>query len=52
MFQAVSGMMIMVAIVNGDLYFNNAKVLLSNVIVNNGVVHVLDQVRPGISPCP
>jgi len=29
---------------DGSLYFNDAKVLNSNVIVNNGVVHVLEKV--------
>ena len=28
-----------------DYYINNAKIILANVIVENGVAHVLDQVR-------
>jgi hypothetical protein len=31
---------------DGTIYFNDAKVLTPNVIVTNGVIHVLDKVRP------
>jgi uncharacterized surface protein with fasciclin (FAS1) repeats len=33
-----------VTIIGSDYYINNAKVLTSNVIVENGVAHVIDQV--------
>jgi len=41
---AVNGDKIRVGIRNGQLYFNDAMVLQSNVITNNGVIHVLDRV--------
>jgi transforming growth factor-beta-induced protein len=42
---AVNGNKIRVGVRGGQLYFNDAKVLQSNVITNNGVIHVLDRVR-------
>jgi uncharacterized surface protein with fasciclin (FAS1) repeats len=33
-----------VTIIGSDYYINNAKIVLSNVIVENGVAHVLNQV--------
>jgi hypothetical protein len=29
---------------NGDIYFNDAKVISPNVLTNNGLIHVLDRV--------
>lgn len=34
-----------VTVNDGDYYINNAKIILANVIVENGVAHVIDQVR-------
>ena len=31
---------------NGMIWFNDAMVVQPNVITNNGVIHVLDRVRP------
>jgi transforming growth factor-beta-induced protein len=41
---AVNGDKIQVGLRGGKLYFNDAMVLQSNVITNNGVIHVLDKV--------
>jgi len=41
-----------------DYYINNAKIVLSNVVLGNGVAHVIDQViqpstvTPTVSPSP
>jgi len=39
-----SGTTFTVIIQGSDYYINNAKILTSNVIVDNGVAHVVDQV--------
>ena|SRR5438045_2538637 len=44
LFTAVNGLKIKVTLRAGAIYFNDAKVLQSNVITNNGVIHILDKV--------
>lgn len=39
-----SGSEFTVKVQGSDYYLNNAKIILSNVIVENGVAHVIDQV--------
>jgi uncharacterized surface protein with fasciclin (FAS1) repeats len=43
--QSQANATIVVTIIDGTVYFNNAKVLRANVVTNNGVAHVLDSVR-------
>lgn len=42
--QSLAGFNVTVAKVNGDIYFNDAKVISPNVLTNNGLIHVLDKV--------
>ena len=42
--QSLAGLPVTVAKVNGDIYFNDAKVISPNVLTNNGLIHVLDRV--------
>ncbi|KAF8242775.1 Fasciclin-domain-containing protein [Wilcoxina mikolae CBS 423.85] len=41
---AQGGMVLVTKKENGDIYFNDAKVIAQNVITNNGVIHVLDKI--------
>ena len=43
-FKTQSGTSVTVIVKGGDYYINNAKIIASNQIVDNGVVHVLDSV--------
>lgn len=46
--QTVAGTNITARIEDGDVYINNAKVTVPNVLIANGVVHVIDEVlNPG-----
>jgi len=38
-------MTVTVTVQGNDIFINNAKILASNLILENGVAHVLDQVR-------
>jgi hypothetical protein len=42
--QSQAGLNVTVTKVNGDIYFNDAKVISPNVMTNNGLIHVLDKV--------
>jgi len=42
--QSLAGLPVTIAKVNGDIYFNDAKVISPNVLTNNGLIHVLDRV--------
>ncbi|OIW31580.1 FAS1 domain-containing protein, partial [Coniochaeta ligniaria NRRL 30616] len=42
--QSLQGGNVTVAKVDGDIYFNDAKVISPNVLTNNGLIHVLDKV--------
>jgi transforming growth factor-beta-induced protein len=42
--QSLQGGNVTVALVDGDIYFNDAKVISPNVLTNNGLIHVLDKV--------
>jgi hypothetical protein len=42
--QSLAGLDVTVAEVDGELYFNDAKVVSPNVLTNNGLIHVLDKV--------
>jgi uncharacterized surface protein with fasciclin (FAS1) repeats len=45
----LSGVDITVSIVNGDVFINQAQVIVADIVTDNGVVHVLDAViAPGI----
>jgi uncharacterized surface protein with fasciclin (FAS1) repeats len=44
MLSSVNGAPIKVSVNGSGTYFNDAKVLQSNVITNNGVIHILDKV--------
>lgn len=45
----LSGIDINVSIVNGNVYINQAQVIVADIVTDNGVVHVLDAViAPGI----
>ena len=40
-----SGLTVKVTFKGGDIYVNNAKIVASNIILENGVAHSVDQVR-------
>ncbi|KAH8912022.1 FAS1 domain-containing protein [Coniochaeta sp. PMI_546] len=42
--QSLAGLNVTIAKVDGDIYFNDAKVISPNVLTNNGLIHVLDKV--------
>jgi hypothetical protein len=42
--KSVGGPDVKIALIDGDIYFNDAKVISPNVITNNGLIHVLDKV--------
>jgi len=42
--KSLAGLNVTVAKVDGDIYFNDAKVISPNVLTNNGLIHVLDRV--------
>ena len=42
--QSLGGPNVTVSKVDGEIYFNDAKVLSPNVLTNNGLIHVLDKV--------
>ena len=42
--QSLGGGNVTVAKVDGEIYFNDAKVISPNVLTNNGLIHVLDRV--------
>jgi uncharacterized surface protein with fasciclin (FAS1) repeats len=44
-FTTQEGTNITVSVKGSDIYINNAKIIASNLIVDNGVCHVLDSVR-------
>ncbi|KAK3945854.1 FAS1 domain-containing protein [Diplogelasinospora grovesii] len=41
---SIAGLPITITVQNGDIYFNDAKVISPNVLTNNGLIHVLDKV--------
>ncbi|PVH71119.1 FAS1 domain-containing protein [Cadophora sp. DSE1049] len=43
-FKSLSNATVRVTRKNGDIYFNDAKLTRSNVITNNGLMHILDRV--------
>jgi len=42
--KSLAGLDITVKVVDGNIYFNDAKVISPNVVTNNGLIHVLDKV--------
>jgi uncharacterized surface protein with fasciclin (FAS1) repeats len=47
-FTTQGGTNITVSVKGGNFYINNAKIIASNLIVDNGVCHVLDSVRSNL----
>lgn len=45
-----AGTTVTVRVEGSDFYLNNAKIIASNLILENGVAHVLDQVRVVFRP--
>jgi uncharacterized surface protein with fasciclin (FAS1) repeats len=43
-FKSLSNATVRVSFKDGDIYFNDAKVTQSNVLTNNGLMHVLDRI--------
>ena len=48
-FRTVGGNDITISVSNGTKYANNAKIIREDIIIKNGVAHVVDQVR-GVQP--
>jgi uncharacterized surface protein with fasciclin (FAS1) repeats len=42
--ETLSGEMVMITVVDGVVYVNDAKVVAADVMANNGVIHVIDKV--------
>ena len=40
--QAASGQNLTISIINGTVFINSAKVVVADVLVSNGVVHIID----------
>ncbi|KAH8670942.1 FAS1 domain-containing protein [Xylariales sp. PMI_506] len=43
-FKSYTNMTVRVSIQDGEIYFNDAKVVSQNVLTNNGLIHILDKV--------
>jgi len=50
LFYSESGYPILVSVKNGSIYLNDAKVIASNFITQNGAMHALDRVGPLFDP--
>ncbi|KXJ88373.1 FAS1 domain-containing protein [Microdochium bolleyi] len=54
--RTLAGQNLNITVINGTVYVNSAKVTIPNILVRNGVVHVIDQVlnanQTGASPQP